>query len=226
MIAARSFVFVGPRVLFVSENSSRRGRRRQSTAARVRKLRPVGSWHRKSLRAGQHATRSTTPSVPVFCDISSSKAICRGTGWSTPSRTTRRTSRTMTGPPSSRPWGASSSSWLQPSGRDWPTRHESLGAPSMTVSPGFLPSIDVLPLARRNLTVAWAFFWLSAALTRRKDSNISIDQLLTIDFSRMPKVVPRTMWRHIRKQARGRREGESWQHGGTCLLEPAAMGRA
>jgi hypothetical protein len=28
----------------------------------------------------------------------------------------------------------------------------------MTVSPGFLHSIDVLPLARRNLTVARAFF--------------------------------------------------------------------
>ena len=93
------------------------------------------------------------PSALVFCGISSSKAICRGTGWSTPSRTTRRTSRAMTGPPSSRPWGASSSSWLQRSGRAWPTRPESLGAPSMTVPPGFLHSIDVLPLARRNLLI-------------------------------------------------------------------------
>ena len=36
----------------------------------------------------------------------------------------------------------------------------------MTVPPGFLHAIDVLPLARRNLTVARAFFWLSAVLTR------------------------------------------------------------
>ena len=79
------------------------------------------------------------PSALVFCGISSSKAICRGTGWSTPSRTTRRTSRTMTGPPSSRPWGASSSSWLQPSGRAWPTLLEAPGAPSKTVLPGSCP---------------------------------------------------------------------------------------
>ena len=117
------------------------------------------------------------PSALVFCGISSSKAICRGTGWSTPSRTTRRTSRTMTGPPSSRPWGASSSSWLQRSGRAWPTRPESLGAPSTTVSPGFLHSIDVLPLARRNLTVARAFFWMSAVLTREDPPAGSTERL-------------------------------------------------
>jgi hypothetical protein len=47
----------------------------------------------------------------------------------------------------------------------------------MTVSPGFLPSIDVLPLARRNLTVARAFFWMSAVLTREDPSAGSTERL-------------------------------------------------
>ena len=60
----------------------------------------------------------------VALHTSSSKATSVPPAWSTPSRTSRRTSRTTTVPPSSRRWAASSSSWPLATGRSWPTPPE------------------------------------------------------------------------------------------------------
>src|SRR5690606_35047507 len=85
--------------------------------------------------------------------------------WSTPSRTSRRTSRTTIVPPSSRRWAASSSSWPPATGRSWPTPPENPRSTATGGTSRLLPLIEDIPLARRSLTVARAFFRLSAVLT-------------------------------------------------------------